>query len=165
MVGFSPDGQYVYFSLNGENTLGKVEVATQSLVGKVAVGVGPVQLFVTPDDKYVLVANQGTKQNPSTTVSVVDTNTFKLVSTLETGTGAHGVVIDPSGSYAYITNIYGNTVTVIDIQQQKVIATAPSGIAPNGISFSTQPAVPASSDVMQLEIPETNMLDMPGMTP
>ena len=87
------------------------------------------------------------------------------MSTLETGTGAHGVVIDPSDSYAYITNIYGNTVTVIDIQQEKVIATVPSGAAPNGISFSTQPAVPASSDVMQLEIPETDMLDLPGMTP
>jgi YVTN family beta-propeller protein len=33
-VGFSRDGKYVYVSLNGENSLGKVDVATRTLVGK-----------------------------------------------------------------------------------------------------------------------------------
>lgn len=164
-VGFSPDGKYVYFSLNGENALGKVEVATCSMVGKVSVGVGPVQIFVTPDNKYVLVANQGTKENPSTTVSIVDTATFKVVSTIKTGEGAHGVVIDSSGCYAYITNIYENTVSVIDIEQKTVISTIPSDAAPNRISFSALPAIPAPSSEIQLEIPERDKMAMPGMTP
>jgi YVTN family beta-propeller protein len=161
-VGFSPDGKYVYFSLNGENALGKVEVATRKLVGKVSVGVGPIQVFVTPDNKYVLVANQGKQDQPSTTISLVDTATFKVASTIETGEGAHGIVIDPSGRYAYITNIYENTVAVIDLRQKTVVARIPSGTAPNGISFSSLPAIPASSAEIQLEIPE---LEMPGMTP
>ena len=120
---------------------------------------------MTPDNKYVLVANQGTKENPSTTVSIVDAATFTVVSTIETGDGAHGVVVDPSGRYAYITNIYENTVSVIDIEQKIVIATIPSSAAPNGISFSALPAIPALSSEMQLEIPESDMIDMPGMTP
>jgi YVTN family beta-propeller protein len=119
---------------------------------------------VTPDNKHVLVANQGTKDNPSTTVSIVDVATFKVISTIETGDGAHGVVIDPSGRYAYITNIYANTVSVIDIEQKSVVATIPSGAAPNGISFSALPAVPAPASEVELEIPEGDM-DMPGMTP
>ena len=164
-MGFSPDGEYVYFSLNGENALGKVEVATRTVVGRISVGVGPIQVFVTPDDKFVLVANQGTADNPSTTVSIVDVATFSVVATLETGKGAHGVAIDSSGSYAYITNIYENTVSVIDIEKQAVIATIPSGAAPNGISFSTQPAIPPPSSELQLEIPEGGQMDMPGMTP
>ena len=164
-VAFSPDGKYVYVSLNRENALGKVEVATRQVVGKVSVDHGPIQVFVTPDNKYVLVANQGTEDNPSTTVSIVDIATFKAVSTIETGEGAHGVVIDPSGRYAYITNIYENTVSVIDIEQRTVIATIPSGAAPNGISFSALPAIPAPSSEVQLEIPESDMMDMPGMTP
>ena len=164
-VGFSPDGKYVYFSLNGENALGKVEVATRTLLGKVSVGGGPIQVFVTPDNKYVLVANQGTEDNPSTTVSIVDIATFKVISTIESGKGAHGVVIDPLGRYAYITNIYENTVSVIDIEQKMVITTIPSGTAPNGVSFSALPAIPASSSEVHLEIPESDMMDMPGMTP
>ena len=75
------------------------------------------------------------------------------------------MVIDPSGRYAYITNIYENTVSVIDIEQKTVIATIPSGAAPNGISFSALPAVPAPSSEIQLEIPEGGQMDMPGMTP
>lgn len=164
-VGFSPDGKYVYFSLNGENALGKVEVATRALIGKVSVGNGPIQVFVTADNAYILVANQGTAENPGTTVSIVDAATFTVVSTIETGDGAHGVVIDPSGRYAYITNIYENNVSVIDIEQKTVIANIPSGMAPNGISFSALPAIPASSSEVQLEIPEGDMMDMPGMTP
>jgi YVTN family beta-propeller protein len=160
-VGFSPDGNFVYFSLNGENALGKVEVATRTLVGKVSVGNGPIQVFVTPDNKYVLVANQGTEENPGTTVSIVDTKTFTVVSTIETGQGAHGVVIDPSGRYAYITNIYDNTVSVIDIAKKAVVATIPSGNAPNGISFSPMPAIPAKSTALPLEIPESDMPEMP----
>jgi YVTN family beta-propeller protein len=159
-VGFSPDGQYVYFSLNGENALGKVEVATRSLVGKVNVGVGPVQVFVTPDNQYVLVANQGTAENPGTTVSIVDVATFNVVATLETGKGAHGVAVEPSGRYAYITNIYGNDVTVIDIEQRAIVATIPSGEAPNGVSFSGMPAASASSPQIQLEMPESGHMNM-----
>jgi hypothetical protein len=44
-------------------------------------------------------------------------------------------------------------------------ATVPSGAARNGISFSRQPAVPASSGLVQLDIPETDMIDMSEMTP
>lgn len=98
---------------------------------------------MTPDNKYVLAANPGTKDNPSTTVSIVDTATFAVVGTVETGQGAHGVVVDPSSKYAYITNIYGNDVAVIDIAAQKVIATVPTAAGPNGISFS--PMAPATA--------------------
>lgn len=63
------------------------------------------------------------------------------------------------------TNIYENNVSVVDIDQKTVIANIPSGIAPNGISFSALPAIPAPSSEVGLEIPERDMIDMPGMTP
>jgi YVTN family beta-propeller protein len=169
-VGFSPDGKFVYFSLNGENVIGKVDVATRTLVGKVQVGTGPIQVYVTPDNKYVLAANQGTQDTPSTTVSIIDTASFKVVNTLETGQGAHGVVIDPSSRFAYITNIYGNNVAVIDLSSQKVVATIPTGAGPNGISFSSVTPVSTPAAEIQLPMPEhpesdESMEDMPGMEP
>jgi YVTN family beta-propeller protein len=51
------------------------------------------------------------------------------------GKGAHGVVITPDGRYAWITNIYAGTVSVIDVGRQAVVATVPVGKGPNGISF------------------------------
>ncbi|MBN8590582.1 MAG: multicopper oxidase domain-containing protein [Anaerolineae bacterium] len=149
-VAFSPDGAFVYVSLNGDNTLGKVEVATRTLVSTVEVGVGPIQVFVTPDNRYVLVANQGTENNPSTTLSIVDTETFTVINTVETGQGAHGVVVNPSGTFAYITNIYEDTVTVLDLTTQEVIAAIAVGSGPNGISFSALPAVVPSAQEIGL---------------
>jgi len=42
---------------------------------------------VSPDNRYVLVANQGTEAKPSSTVSILDTKTFKVLRTLQTGKG------------------------------------------------------------------------------
>lgn len=161
-VGFSPDGKFVYFSLNSENAVGKINVATRKLVDKVKVGAGPIQVFVTPDNQYVLVANQGTVDKPSTTVSLIDTTTFAVVSTVETGKGAHGVAIDPSGKYAYITNIYGNNVAVLDIAARKVVTTVPTAEAPNGISFSPLAPAPAPSTTIEIKVikPQAMIHDM-----
>ena len=161
-VAFSPDGRFVYASVNGENAVAKVEVATRRLVGKVEVGVGPIQTYVSPDNRYLLVANQGTEERPGTTVSILETESFKVLSTVETGQGAHGIVIEPSSRHAYITNIYGNDVAVLDLEQQEVVARIPVGSMPNGISFSpvTVSARPATS----IELP-MNKHDSPEMEP
>ena len=158
-VGFSPDGRFVYVSLNGENAVGKVDVSTRKLAGKVQVGAGPIQVYVTPDGKYLLAANQGTKDKPSTTVSIVDTATFTVLDTVPTGQGAHGVVIEPSSRYAYITNLYGNDIAVLDIAARKIVARTLTGAAPNGISFLPLAPAPALSGQIELKLPamEQNM--------
>ena len=135
-VAFSPDGRFVYASLNRENGVAKIDVARRKLVGKAPVGVGPIQVYVSPDGRNLLVANQGTEESPSRTVSILDTTTFRVVETVETGSGAHGVVIDPSSRHAYVTNIYGDDVAVLDLAERKVVARIPVGSKPNGISFS-----------------------------
>ena len=84
-VAFSPDGRFVYASLNGDDAVAKVDMATRQLVGTVAVGDGPIQTYVTGDNLYLLVANQGTEDSPGTTVSVIDTKTFTVTEIVETG--------------------------------------------------------------------------------
>ncbi len=161
-VGFSPDGEFLYASLNGENALVKVEVATRQVLGKVDVGIGPVQVFVTPDNRYILVANQGTQENPSTTVSVIDAASFSVTATIETGRGAHGIVVDPSGKYAYVTNIYDNTTAVLDIAEQVIVAVIPTGEGPNGITFSSLvPSAPIAT-TLALELPEHSEGEAPA---
>jgi YVTN family beta-propeller protein len=136
-VAFSPDGRFVYASLNGEDAVAKVNVATRKLVDTIAVGDRPIQTFVSPDNRYLLVANQGTEDAPGTTVSVINTKTFTVTATVETGQGAHGVVVDPSSRHAYVTNIYGDDVAVLDLEELKVVDRIAVGDKPNGVSFST----------------------------
>ncbi len=158
-VGFSPDGKYIYVSINGENSVAKLDVVKRTLLGKTEVGIGPIQVFVSPNGKYLLVANQGTKEKPSRSISIVDTKTFSVIKTIETGNGAHGVVIDPSSRYAYITNIFENSMAVLDLKKMKVAADVQTGIKPNGISFSSlTPSLSLSGNVA-IELPETKGTD------
>lgn len=129
----------MYFSLNGENALGKVDVAARKLVAKVGVGRGPIQVFVTPDDKYILVANTGTAGNPDDTVSIVSSSPFRLIANVKTAKGAHGVTIDNRGKFAYVTNTLDDSVSVIDIARRQVTATVKVGKGPNGITFLPAP--------------------------
>jgi len=38
-------------------------------------------------------------------------------------------------TYAYVTNLYGNSLAVVDLAARKVVATVPTGAKPNGVSF------------------------------
>lgn len=134
-VGFTPDGRFAFVSLSEENRVAVVDVASRKLVRKVGVGTVPIQLYATPDSRLVLVANQGTPKKPGTTVSVIDVSHLKVVSTIKTGAGAHGVVVDRDGRQAFVTNTYADTVSVIEIASRKVVATVPVGRGPNGISM------------------------------
>ena len=153
-VAFSPDGQFVYASLSGEDAVAKIDVATQKLVDTLAVGDGPIQTYVSGDNRYLLVANQGSEGAPGTTVSVIDTKTFTVSATVETGQGAHGVVVDPSSRHAYITNIYGDDVAVIDLKQLQVVARIPVADKPNGVSFSAL-ELDTDRDSVTLDVPQT----------
>ncbi len=162
-VAFSPDGKFVYVSLNRENMVAKVNVDKRTLIAKTPVGTGPIQVFVSPNDKYLLVANQGTDKTPSTTVSVIDTRTFSAVAAVETGKGAHGIVIDPSSRFAYITNIFGNNVAVLNLENLKVMTVLAVGMEPNGISFSPMAPSPAPAVSIALDLPDVMKMDESGM--
>lgn len=128
------DGKTFVATVNGEDALAIIDVATGNL-NKVTVGKGPAQVYIQPDNKYAFVANQGTEESPSNSVSKVDLSTKAVVATIEVGKGAHGVVTSDDNKYVYITNMYEGTVSVIDNASNKVIATVPVDKEPNGISF------------------------------
>jgi 40-residue YVTN family beta-propeller repeat len=133
-TGITNDGKTLVVTVNGENTLAIVDLATDK-VEKIPAGVGPAQVYIQSDDKFAFVANQGTENNPSNTVNKIDLTTKKVVATIETGKGAHGVVTSADNKFVYVTNMYDNTVSAIDNISNKVIATVPVDKTPNGISY------------------------------
>lgn len=128
------DNTMLLATLNSENSLAIVNLATDE-VQKIAVGEGPAQVYIQKDSKFAFVANQGTESNPSNTLSKIDLSTKEVVSTIKVGNGAHGIVVSDDNKYVYITNMYDNTVSVIDNLKNKVIAIIPVGETPNGITY------------------------------
>lgn len=133
-TGVTKDGRTLVATINAENALAIVNLVSGKM-DKVPAGVGPAQVYIEPDDKYAFVANQGTEKNPSHSVSKIDLATKKVAATIETGKGAHGVVTSPDNKIVYVTNMFDNTLTVIDNQDNKVITTVPVGTTPNGVTF------------------------------
>lgn len=135
-VGFTPDGRLAFVSLSQEKAVAVIDPATRKVTRKISVGTVPIQLSATPDSRTLLVANQGSRSKPGNTVSMIDLQTSKLVKTVVTASGAHGVAVDREGRLAYITNTYANTVSVIDIKSRSVVSTVRVGKGPNGVSVS-----------------------------
>jgi YVTN family beta-propeller protein len=134
-VGFSPDGKTLWVSLNGENSVAKIDLSTGRVSGKYPVGNGPVQVYATPDGSTVLIANQGNARNPDRTVSVLDAGSGGSLGTVVVGDGAHGITINSDGSRAFVTNTYDDTVSEIDIANLQELRRFVSGTAPNGVAI------------------------------
>lgn len=132
-TGISADGKTLVASLNAENKVAIVDVETGE-VEKVDVGNGPAQVYIQADNQYVFVANQGTEDTPSDTVTKIDLTNNKIVATIKTGKGSHGVVTSSDNKFVYVTNMFDHTISVIDNEKNEVIATVGVDKTPNGIS-------------------------------
>lgn len=133
-TGITTDGKTLVVTLNTENALAIVNLETNE-VTKVEVGVGPAQVYIDSSNQFAYVANQGTKDVPSNSMTIVDIATKTVTATIETGKGAHGVVTSNDNKFAYVTNMFENTVSVIDLSRKKVVSTVNVGEVPNGITI------------------------------
>lgn len=136
-VAYSHDGRHGYVSLNEDDAVVKIDLAGRRVVGRAKVAPGPVQVYLTPDGQTLAVASQGTTAEPGDSLTLLDTASLRVKAVLTTGQGAHGVVIDPSGRQAFVTNVWDGTVSVVDLTTRTVVDHVEVGGAPNGISFST----------------------------
>ncbi|MBT2690857.1 YncE family protein [Bacillus sp. ISL-47] len=134
-TGVTSDGKTLVATLNGENALAVVDLATDK-VEKIPVGTGPAQVYIDVNDQYAYVANQGTEEAPSNSVTVIDLAAKKATAEIETGKGSHGVVASPDNKRVYVTNMFEDTVSIIDKEQNKVIDTIKVRGVPNGISIT-----------------------------
>lgn len=133
------DGKYVFATLYDTREIVRYELRTGRLT-RIALpkeSEGPIQLYVTPDEARVIVADQGTLYGRavSTRVFEVDVATARVTAAIETGSAPHGVVIDDQGRFAYVSNLLSNTVAVVDLATKRVVATIPVGTGPNGIGY------------------------------
>jgi YVTN family beta-propeller protein len=85
-----------------------------------------------------LTADPGTHRlyvTHGTRVEVLDTNSGRMVGSIQGLQGIHGVALDNAGKYGYISDGRAGTVVVFDRLNLKTLASIPVGTNPDGIVF------------------------------
>lgn len=135
----TPDGNYAFASLYDTKEVARFGTQSKAIekLSLPAESQGPIQLYPTPDGKYLYVCDQGVllDRPSSNKVYVIDITTFSIEKSITVGNKAHGIVVSNDGKYAFVTNSLDNTVSVIEVSSQSVIKTIAVGKAPNGISY------------------------------
>ena len=169
-VAISPDGRYAYATVSQPAGVVKISLKAGKVTARTSVPAAPAQVYLTPDGRTLLSADQGSEDRPGASVSLIATASMAVTGRLATGSGPHGLVVDPTGRRAWVTNLYDGTVSVLDLTVRRTVATVKVGDEPNGISFATRPPAAAGARMKVVlpsasaHPPDTGMPDdMPGM--
>jgi YVTN family beta-propeller protein len=134
-------GNKLWVSSRGDGTVKRIDLATNTITGAVAVGVQPESVMLTPSERTLVVSLRG---SPAT-LAFVDTPSLTLAGTVQIGAaGTFGdlAVMTRDGRHVYATFDAGATgtggVAVVDVRRRKVVATwaYPGTGRPHGIWYS-----------------------------
>ena len=116
----------LYVSLQDSDELLAIDLATQAPRWKIKVGKVPADIFLTADDRILLVATMGDRFVEAYDVSGAQP---RLVKRIETGNGAHAFRARGDKRHVFVSNRVANTISLIDAVALAVVAQYP---APGG---------------------------------
>jgi YVTN family beta-propeller protein len=92
----------------------------------------PRGIAINPITDIAVIANE-----KSDSVSIVDLNTQKVLSTIPVGKAPRGVAIDREFNIALVSNSHDNSLSFIDLDNYQIISTLPVGKEPEGIAIDS----------------------------
>jgi YVTN family beta-propeller protein len=139
----SPDGKRLYITLSKRNAVTVIDVATETLIATVPVGVAPFRIVVSPDGKTVFVANRGGRHpkkrdpvawsagtalrvDPKTdaalhgSISFIDTANFTAAE-IDEGRQPAGLHLSHDGKTLFVANSDEDTVTMVNVATRRVV--------------------------------------------
>ena len=120
---FSPDGQRLYVSNAGNNTVSDITADGWIVLRNAIVGESPEHVVLSADGKTLYVNNID-----GGTVSAIDTASWSVGKTLEAGELLHGIDLSDDGKTLFVAVRGSDSVTAIDLQSgaSKTITLSPS---------------------------------------
>lgn len=149
-IDITPDGREVWVTNRSANTVSVIDAASLDIIATLESSSFPIRAKVTPDGRHMLVSNA-----QSGDVAVFDARTKKEVRRIKMEFSPVldadqrlfgnqfgkspvpvGILIDPSGTFAFIANTQADIVTMVDLQEWKVVDRLKAGREPDGMGFS-----------------------------
>jgi YVTN family beta-propeller protein len=125
----------VYASLQDSDELLAIDLATQNVKWKQAIGKMPADIYLTPDDKFLLVGLTGDKFVEVWDVS--GTGAPKLAKRILTGAGAHSFRAWGDKRHVLVSNRAANTISKIDLTSLSVVDQFPAPAGPDDMELLT----------------------------
>ena len=97
-----------------ESRLARLAMSLCAVVSAVGLAVLAPTLVGAPPATAMTPLYAYVTNGMSNNVSVIDTSTNKVVTSVPVGSGPDGIAITPDGSYAYVANSGSNNVSVIN---------------------------------------------------
>lgn len=157
-TGVTPDGVYAMVSVYETKSLAIYNTLTSELmyVDLPNEAKGPVQIYPSPDSRYVYVADQGYyfDQPTGDTLYEIDLKEMKVSKAIKAGSAPHGTVVSKDGKVVYVTNLLSNDVSVVNVSLGKEIEKIKVGSKPNGISIWYREGTVGSGNYNELSAKE-----------
>ncbi|KIP90766.1 YncE family protein [Pseudomonas fluorescens] len=106
-------------------------VTAQGQLKNIPIGGGSWDVKISADGTRIYVSSWQKKN-----LSIIDTATHEIITTIENITGAHGVAISPDERFCYVSNRSVGKISVIDLHAKEVIQTVDTGGDPTGLILS-----------------------------
>jgi YVTN family beta-propeller protein len=149
-IDISPDGHEVWVTNRQANTVSVIDVASLKIIATLESKAFPIRVKMTPDGKHALVSNAQSGE-----VAVFDARERKEIRRIKmefspvndadkrlfgnqfgTSPVPVGILIEPSGRFAYVANTQADVITVIDLKEWKVADRLTAGKEPDGLGYS-----------------------------
>jgi YVTN family beta-propeller protein/YD repeat-containing protein len=106
-------------------TVDNADTTPPTAATPIKVGKYPVAVAVSgPTEDYPDAPNRAYVANYyDNTVSVIDTNTNTVITTISVGSSPRALTVSPDGTHVYVANSNANTVSVIDTNTNMVVET------------------------------------------
>jgi YVTN family beta-propeller protein len=146
----SPDGTEVWVGNRADDTLSIVDTATLAITATVPCPGFPIRVKFSIDGKHVLVSNAKAaavavfdaarrveiKRIAMKSKAVDNTDDRLFGDRLGRGPVPVGILVEPSGRYAFVANTNADVVTVLDVSKWKVYGRVTAGTEPDGLGWS-----------------------------
>lgn len=106
----------LFVALRDADAVAAVDMGTGEEVARIPTGVVPLSVLMTPDERYLFVANTGgvisTDENRLT---VIETATHQVAAVIEVDIGPLDLTVSADGQLVYVTNSESKSISVIDV--------------------------------------------------
>jgi YVTN family beta-propeller protein len=116
-INFTRDNKIAFVTLQDSNEIVAIQLDQQKILWKMQVGKLPAGVWLTPEDKYLLIGLTGEDK-----VQVVDWREQKIVKSIKTGKGAHNFRPLGDGRHLFVSNRIDSTISKLDMLTLEKVA-------------------------------------------